>query len=104
MSSIRILMSASLLGVVACTTSEPPPPAFTQVENGSPVAAQLNSNVSQISFGNPSNVSAIDEDFDAVTTSITVSQNESGGFEFVSQNRGDFNNRGIAQYLSLIHI
>lgn len=91
-------MSASLLGVVACTTSEPPPPAFTQVENGSPVAAQLNSNVSQISFGNPSNVSAIDEDFDAVTTSITVSQNESGGFEFVSQNRGDFNNRGIAQY------
>ncbi|MEM9014199.1 MAG: hypothetical protein AAGB02_03735, partial [Pseudomonadota bacterium] len=85
-----LLCATAAAALSACSsTGDTPPPVPNQP---GPTVQALNTTLGPISFTNPANGGAIDEVFDAVTASITVSQNADGGFEYVDQNMGDFQN------------
>lgn len=86
--------AAAALSACGTTGGEPAP----VLNAPGPVAAALNTSLGPLSYGNPDNGRSVTESFTAVTTSITVRENLSGGLEFVQLNEADYTNTGVARF------
>ena len=80
--------AATAIAISACSTTSTPDPV---VNTPGGAAAALNTTLGPVSFGNPANFSAVDEDFPGISTSLTVASNGSG-FEYTDQTLGEFSN------------